>query len=328
LEIERRKLAIREADERKKRFQPGTVDYLEQEAKSASAANEIKKLETKRQRDAADLKAAEEKAQAITSVLDPGNFAGRLNVVRTSQGLQDSFLANMTGEQKFKPLFKQLLDSDSGISKGYREAQKTITTDTAAFEAVAGSVISTPQMALANMQAGADTQLNVLAAFDKDGALRAGIADTVSKTLAATSINYITAAGTLFEKPLRAGSQSIATTSGFVTEQRESIQDRLSYLIGERNARRNTGDIGKSFGDSSNLDAKIEALAAVALELKALAELPGTLKTIADQGNNAETYQKEQNRLTGNLEKLLQQSANKPPTPAAINAQQTAAKEK
>jgi trimeric autotransporter adhesin len=326
LEIERRKLAIRDADERKKRFQPGTVDYLEQEAKSATAANEIKKLETKRQRDAAEL--AAKQAQETATAIDPGNFAGRLAAVQSSPELRDAYLSTMTGEQKFKPLFTQLTDSQSKISQEFQAARGTITTEPAAFEAVAKSVSSTPQMALANMQAGADTSLNVLATFDRDGALRAGIADTVSKTLSATSIDWVTAAGTLFEKPMRAGSQSIATTSGFVTEQRESIQDRLSYLIGERNLRGGTGDAGRAFGDSSNLDAKIEALAAVALELKALAELPGTLKTIADQGNNAETYQKEQNRLTGNLEKLLQKTANQPPTPAAINAQQTAAKEK
>lgn len=114
--LQSNRVATAQAEERlnKARAKEDSVGILD-------ATQDMNVLAGSRKRDAAEL----ENLQSIQSAVavDPGTFAGRLEKIRTTPALSQQLNETLTGEQKFLPLFRQLITAQTQTEDGSKAKQ-------------------------------------------------------------------------------------------------------------------------------------------------------------------------------------------------------------
>lgn len=246
-------------------------------------------------------------AKSYASILEtpraaPTTFLDRLETVRQTPELRAAITETMTGEARFQPLFKQLLDGNTELSKELGQAVKTVTTDGKAFADVAQSVVETPQARVVASVNQVETARNIQLATDTEGQVRAAVSQIFSDAMAGTSVDMFTGLGSAAARATVSVSRNFDDQSAFGTAEIKNLQDRIQYL--------------QNVGGSEQ---QIQSAAAAIEAINRLLVLPERLEALRQSGENTNNFLQRQLEAIERTNQLLQQSNNQPMAPNAAN---------
>ncbi len=232
----------------------------------------------------------------------PTTFLDRLEAVRTTAELRAAVTENMTGEAKFQPLFKQLLDGNSEFSRELGIALNTVTTDTKAFAQVAQSTVETPQARIVAAANQVETALNIQQSTDTEGQVRAAVSQIFTDAMNATAVDMTTGLGSVVSRNVGGVSRAFDSPDAFGTGEIKVLQERIDYL-------QNAGA-----GES-----KIQSAAAAIEAINKLLTLPERLAELRTAGENTNNFLQRQLEAIEETNRLLESGQNKPLQPNAAN---------
>lgn len=219
-------------------------------------------------------------------------FMERLRVIQQTPELRSAVTETMTGEAKFQPLFRGLLDPSSQISGGLKEAAGTVTTNVDAFNQVAKSTVETPQARVVEAANIAGTAMAIQQATDTEGQVRAAVGKIFTDAMSASSSDLLTGLGSIGSSYVTSPLQrSMVAQSEFGVEQISDLQDRITYL------------------QTTNAPpAQIETASAAIEAINKLLVLPERLEALKANGDNVAGFLQRQNEIMEQTNLLLQQS--------------------
>jgi hypothetical protein len=229
-------------------------------------------------------------------------FGERLEIVRNTPELRASVSENLTGEAKFRPLFAELLNSNSEISKELKTANSTITTDVAAFEAVAASTVETPQAKVVAAANQFETAVNIQQAQDTEGQVRAAVSSIFREAMKSTSVDMLSGMGTVGANTMNFMGRALEGPTGVGGAEIQQLQERIEYLQ----------NVGAEPG-------KIETSAAAIEAINKLLILPERLEQMRQQGENTNNFLARQLEAMETTNRILQTGQN-PPNPNNLRA--------
>jgi hypothetical protein len=229
-------------------------------------------------------------------------FGERLEIVRNTPELRASVSENLTGEAKFRPLFAELLNSNSEISKELKAANSTITTDVAAFEAVAASTVETPQAKVVAAANQFETAVNIQQAQDTEGQVRAAVSSIFREAMKSTSVDMLSGMGTIGANTMNIMGRATDGPTGVGGAEIQQLQERIEYLQ----------NVGAEPG-------KIETSAAAIEAINKLLILPERLEQMRQQGENTNNFLARQLEAMETTNRILQSGQN-PPNPNNLRA--------
>lgn len=289
-------VAIEQAQERAKRAEAkgDTLTVADAGADRNRIAGQIA-------RDSAELKRLQElQAGAAT---DPGTFAGRLAAIRANPALSSQLNETLTGETKFLPLFRQLIQGGNEFSSAFDTALKTISTDVRAFEQVADSVLTTPQSQIVAAENRAQVARNVAKVGDIGTSSREAMIGIAVDALRTTSFDFQTTVGTIGQQAILP--QVRMFNSDPTAFPNQVLLERLEYMR----------DVN---APADPIAVVTEALASI----QTLARLPETLEALQRIGVDQAKFLAEQNEILRRTERLLGAPQGMgSPSPAAVRAQ-------
>jgi hypothetical protein len=207
--------AIQLSSQLEKFFAAGTADLDEKIGKLQDRAKKIAVGGVKGPQEKAamaDVKsqiASLQAEKAAAAVADPGTLAGRIEAVQRSQALQDRLLPDLTGEAKFLPAMRQLLEGrDSEVTTQFRKntaapEQGGMTVGPQQFDILAGELGGQSQVSGAVRQQAAQAQTRAeteaLALQNDAAAAMAQIRDKFDAAMKASG----TGVGMILEKNLK-----------------------------------------------------------------------------------------------------------------------------
>jgi hypothetical protein len=222
-------------------------------------------------------------------------FAERLDVVRQTPELRASVSESLTGEAKFRPLFAELLNANSQISRELKTANSTITTDVKAFEQVAASTVETPQARVVAAANAFETSRNIQQASDTEGQVRAAVSSIFRDAMSSTSVDMLSATGSVGANAMEYFSRGSEGPSGVGGAEIAQLQERIDYL-------QNVGADPK----------KIETSAAAIEAINKLLILPERLEQMRQQGENTNNFLARQLEAMEATRRLLETGQNTP----------------
>jgi hypothetical protein len=229
-------------------------------------------------------------------------FGERLEIVRQTPELRASVSESLTGEAKFRPLFAELLNSNSEISKELKTANSTITTDVAAFEAVAASTVETPQAKVVAAANQFETAVNIQQAQDTEGQVRAAVSSIFREAMKSTSVDMLSGMGTIGANTMNFMGRATDGPTGVGGAEIQQLQERIEYLQ----------NVGAEPG-------KIETSAAAIEAINKLLILPERLEQMRQQGENTNNFLARQLEAMETTNRILQTGQN-PPNPNNLRA--------
>jgi hypothetical protein len=218
-------------------------------------------------------------------------FMERLAVIQQTPELRSAVTETMTGEAKFQPLFRGLLDPSSQISGGLKEAATTVTTNVDAFNQVAASTVETPQARVVEAANIAGTAMAIQQATDTEGQVRAAVGQIFTDAMRNTSVDMLTglgSVGTRITSPLQ---RTFDSQTGFGQNQIQELQQRIEYLQ-----------------NVNAPPAQIETASAAIEAINKLLVLPERLEALKTNGENVAGFLQRQNEIMEQTNILLQQS--------------------
>ena len=244
-----------------------------------------------------------EEKQAAT---DPGTFNARLALIQQTPELRAQVGEGITGEAKFLPLFKQLLDGQSAFNAELTSANKTITTDTKAFDAVAKSTVETPQSKIVQSENATKTSIEIQQARNVEGQTRAAISGIFTEAMSASSTGMFTSVGNVVNSALQPMGRTLNPTGLYGRHEQMDLQRRLEFL------------------QTNNAPMDQQQVVAQALtEIAKLAALPERLKAMESDQATLQQFLSSQNELTAETNRLLANMPGAtpipPPTPPPNN---------
>ena len=242
-----------------------------------------------------ELKSERETMQPVTT----DTFKQRLEVVQRTPELRGALQETLTGEAKFQPLFRQLLDGGSNLTAGFNEALSTVTTDVSAFETVAATTVQTPQARVVEAANLAETALNIQQSTDTEGQVRAAVGKIFTDAMGATSVDMLTGLGSVGTRLTSPLGRTFDGPTGFGDSQIKELQNRIEYLQ-----------------NANAPPAQIETAGAAIEAINKLLVLPERLEALKTNGDNVGAYLERQNKLMERTNELLEQSLNNQPSNA------------
>lgn len=231
---------------------------------------------------------------------NPDTFKQRLEVVQRTPELRGALQETLTGEAKFQPLFRQLLDGESKLTAGFNEALSTVTTDVSAFETVAATTVQTPQARVVEAANLAETALNIQQSTDTEGQVRAAVGKIFTEAMGASSSDMLTGLGSIGSSYLTSPFQrTMVAQSEFGVEQVSDLQDRILYLQ-----------------NTNAPQAQIETAGAAIEAINKLLVLPERLEALKANGDDVTKFLQRQNEIMEQTNILLEQSLNNQPSNA------------
>lgn len=251
------------------------------------------------------------------------NTEERIEAVRGSKSLQAKLFKDDFGEERFKPIFKQLLTGDENAAavQAYRGSQATVTgADQAA--ATADTVLAqyealpTAQTAAANrtLQSGADRARNVDIFGGRSGVVRKGIEDLLEANNVPLSVRNLTLSK--FDLSTQLGrTDPLGEGAGI-------LESQARFLGGGRPQAMSSG-VAPSMGGAITVAPTRLPTADEARQAAAMAEVAKSLRELKESldKNNAEV-----NQNNRNLDQANRGGSNKPnttpaaPVPSASNS--------
>jgi hypothetical protein len=261
----------------------------DQRAAAARAVEESTQRFTLADRRRTEAEARVEELQRVSTVsADPGTFQERLALVQKTPELKSKVSESLTGEAKFLSLFRELLDSNSGMSEDLRAAGKAITTDPAAFRALAGTTVQTDQAKITDAETRLQAAVNVKGTYDTESQVSAEIAKTVAVAQTAVSRGGLDYMSDLISAGQRTASRGTDSLPGQILEGQAQIMETIR-VQGPNPAK-------------NNIDVLVTALES----LRTLSELPAVIRD-AEKNNRLEEFLKQQNELQEKTNQLLEQ---------------------
>jgi hypothetical protein len=242
-----------------------------------------------------ELKSERETMQPVTT----DTFKQRLQVIQRTPELRGALQETLTGEAKFQPLFRQLLDGESKLTAGFNEALSTVTTDVSAFETVAATTVQTPQARVVEAANLAETALNIQQSTDTEGQVRAAVGKIFADAMGATSVDMLTGLGSVGTRLTSPLGRTLDGPTGFGDSQIKELQNRIEYLQ-----------------NANAPPAQIETAGAAIEAINKLLVLPERLEALKTNGDNVGAYLERQNKLMERTNELLEQSLNNQPSNA------------
>lgn len=282
------------------------IDQRTETQKSDKAIFERLALEYEDKLPAAKKRYEEFQAMERTAKADPGTFNRRLEIIQQTPELKTQLGETLTGEAKFLPLFKQLLDSQTGFTKELATANATITTDTKAFEAVAKSTVETPQSRIVQAENAAKTSVEIQQARNVEGQTCAAMSGIYREALAASSTGMLTSIANVGAYAVDPLSRTMDSSQLYGRQEQLNLQGRLQIL-------QNTG-----------APADQQQVVAQALtEIAKLVSLPERIAELSKDQAAFQVFLRSQNELTAETNRLLANMPGAkpvpPPTPPANN---------
>jgi hypothetical protein len=237
--------------------------------------------------------------QEKQAATDPGTFNKRLELIQRTPELRAQLGEGLTGEAKFLPLFKQLLDGQSAFNAELTSANKTITTDTKAFDAVAKSTVETPQARIVQSENASKTSIEIQQARNVEGQTRAAISGIFSEAMGASSTGLATGIGNIYYSGSTSAQRGIQPDFVFGSTEQQGLQRRLEYL------------------QSNNAPMDQQQVVAQALqEINALLTQPERLDSMKGKGIDIERYLQRQNEIATEISETLRELKQRNGTPA------------
>lgn len=219
---------------------------------------------------------------------DPGTFNQRLALIQKTPELRATLGETLTGEAKFLPLFKQLLDGQSAFNSELSAANKTVTTDTKAFEAVAKSTVETPQSKIVQAENAAKTSVEIQQARNVEGQTRAAISGIFSEAMGTSSTGMFTGLSNVLQSTIQPASRTMDPVGLYGRNEQQTLQSRLAYL-------QETG---------ASMDQQ-QVVAQALQEIAKLAALPERLRAMESDQATLQQFLRSQNELTAETNRLL-----------------------
>jgi hypothetical protein len=218
-------------------------------------------------------------------------FMERLRVIQQTPALRSAVTETMTGEAKFQPLFRGLLDPSSQISGGLKEAAGTVTTNVDAFNQVAKSTVETPQARVVEAANIAGTAMAIQQATDTEGQVRAAVGKIFTDAMSATSTDMVTGLGAVGSRMMSPFERTFDSQTSFGGSQIFDLQERIQYLQ-----------------NTNAPPAQIETASAAIEAINKLLVLPERLEALKANGDNVAGFLQRQNEIMEQTNILLQQS--------------------
>lgn len=261
---------------------------------------------------AAGVEAAKAKiAELRAAAPDPGTFAGRLELVQKTPELRQQLTESLTGEAKFLPLMKQLLESGSQMANEFDSARRVVNTRPESFRAVASTTVQTDQARIVAAETGFNATRNIAQTFETDGQIRDAASKIAASAIVTTDRGAMDNLQSAFFTAQRGLDSMTATTPDYLVRVEQQLQQRL-FDLGNRGADPKQIDVAKSAFDAVQELAKLPA---VLDRFKSDAELK---QFLADQA----TLQRKTNELLSRISDKLPDVSQRP-APAAIRANAT-----
>jgi hypothetical protein len=241
-------------------------------------------------------------APRVEPITAPTTFMQRLQTVRQTPELRATVAETLTGEAKFQPLFKELLDGNSALARELADAMNTITTDTKSFTDVVQSTVETPQARIVGAINQVDTARNIQMATDTDGQVRAAVNQIFADTMRGTSIDFTTAMGSVGSRTMAGISRGMDPAIAVGGNEIQVLRDRIEYL-------QNRGGTNEQIQSAT---AGIEAIQQILV-------LPERLEALRAAGENTNQYLQMQLKAIEETNQLLRAGGNQPIQPAAAN---------
>jgi hypothetical protein len=241
-------------------------------------------------------------APRVEPIAAPTTFMERLQTVRQTPELRATVAETLTGEAKFQPLFKELLDGNSGLARELADAMNTITTDTKSFTDVVQSTVETPQARIVGAINQVDTARNIQMATDTDGQVRAAVNQIFADTMKGTSVDFSTALGSVGSRTMAGMSRGMDPSIAVGGNEIQVLRDRIEYL-------QNRGGTAEQIQSAT---AGIEAI-------QQLLVLPERLEALRASGENTNNYLQMQLKAIEETNQLLRAGGNQPIQPAVSN---------
>lgn len=220
-------------------------------------------------------------------------FLERLETVRKTPELRAAVTENITGEAKFRPLFSQLLDGTSELSKELTEATKVITTDVKAFADVAKSIVETPQARVVSETNRVDTEIAIQRGTDTEGQVRGAVSKIFNEAMQATSVNVWTGLKTYTGTTIQSMFRPVESKSEVGMDEMRQLEQRIDYLT-TNNAPTNQVETARTALDS----------------ISSLLVLPERLNQMQSEGLNTKVYLERQLQCLERIEAKLNPQSN------------------
>lgn len=236
--------------------------------------------------------------QEKQAAADPGTFNQRLALIQQTPELRAQLGETLTGEAKFLPLFKQLLDGQSGFNQELLAANKTVTTDTNAFEAVAKSTVETPQSRIVQSENATRTAVEIQQSRNVEGQTRAAISGIFSEAMGTSSTGMFTGLSNVLQSTIQPAARTMDPVALYGRNEQQTLQSRLAYL-------QETG---------APIDQQ-QVVAQALTEIAKLAALPERLKAMETDQATLQQFLRSQNELTAETNRLLANMPGATPVP-------------
>jgi len=231
--------------------------------------------------------------EGTPSAAVPTTFLERLETVRQTPELRAAVSENITGEAKFRPLFSQLLDGTSELSKELTEASKVITTDVKAFADVAKSTVETPQARVVAEANRVETEIAIQRGTDTEGQVRAAVSKIFTEAMQATSVNVWSGLKTYTGTKIQGMFAPVESKNEVGLDEMRQLEQRLDYLTA-KNAPENQVQTARAALDS----------------ISSLLVLPERLNQMQAEGLNTKAYLERQLQCLERIEAKLNPQSN------------------
>jgi hypothetical protein len=169
-------------------------------------------------------------AELAAAKQSPDTFETRLARVQQVPELKQQISEGLTGEAKFQPLMRDLLDGSSKFSAEVAEARKAINTNPESFRAVANTTVQTNQAKIAAAGEQFEASKNIAQTFDTESQIRQAVANIASQAMATTDRGMGNFLQSTIATTERGVSSMVSSTPGFVQGQEKNLEVRLKQL--------------------------------------------------------------------------------------------------
>ena len=280
--------------------------------------NDVSEAQRKFRENQAEL----QRLQAVDTATkqDPGTTMGRLAAVRQNPALRLEMQENLTGEQKYKPLFMQLIEGGNEFSATLGKVAGNITTDVNKYNDLVGSMATTPEQRLVAKELEAKTAQNVGLLKDRPAQIIDAVSKMRAEALSNSSSGLGTALGTVFNNATDSVNRTIESPSQYIFQTQKLLNTRLRALGGM--------DPLDFSGSGPVEQPKIDALVGTIGAIQKLTFDPSTIEVLKQQNIDVAAFLQRQNELAESTNRLLEQIRQKQidrqPTPAPAQRAQAA----
>lgn len=172
--------------------------------------------------------------QADFARRDPGTALGRQEMIARDPIARDRFTRELSGDRRFHPIIKELLDPTSEASARVSDMSKSITFDANKWNDTLQTVVLTTQQQIAANREARKARKNVNRMERPQDAIIADLEESFQEALAESSIDMNTAAENIYLKTSFSPENAAMRPDERASVMAVTLRNRLRYLKQER----------------------------------------------------------------------------------------------